>query len=149
MKRLPVTEICRAYLDGSTIRSLAREVGVSDAVLRRTLVEAGIRIRRPVSVPTHTADINAVVAEYLAGEGAESIAPRHGISTDTVRAWVRKCGHAVRSPAWRIITPDIEAAIMAARGREAGHVVARRLGVSPMTVYRRWNARAYSLGMGR
>ena len=141
MKRLPEIAIANAYLDGSTIRTLAREAGVSDAVLRRTLTDAGVRIRRAVRGAPPPADINAVVADYLAGDSLDTVAARHGIHASTVRVWVLRCGHAMRSCVRRPITPETEAAIMAARFREPGHLVARRLGVAPMTVYRRWHGR--------
>ena len=141
MKRLPEIAIANAYLNGSTIRTLAREAGVGDAVIRRVLTERGIRIRRHVSLRGRDVDINAVVADYLAGDSLDTVAARHGIHASTVRDWVLRCGHAMRSCVRRPLSPETEAAIMAARFREPGHLVARRLGVAPMTVYRRWHGK--------
>ena len=141
MKRLPEIAIANAYLNGSTIRTLAREAGVGDAVIRRVLTERGIRIRRAVRGAPPPADINAVVADYLAGDSLDTVAARHGIHASTVRVWVLRCGHRPRPQGRKTLTPETEAAIMAARFREPGHLVARRLGVAPMTVYRRWHGR--------
>lgn len=52
----------------------------------------------PPSIPTATRE--AAVAQYVAGEGSEAIAARHGISASSVIGWVRMDGHKIR-PAGR------------------------------------------------
>lgn len=139
--RLPVTAILSDYHDGATMRMISRRYHVSDATIRRVLVTGGARIRRGGRRGQTTADINAVVLDYLSGLSLADVAARHGISPDTVSSWVRRCGHTVRPCVRRVIGPELEAAIMAAQWREPGYVVARRLGVSRSVVYRRWHGK--------
>lgn len=143
--------IVALYQSGLSMQRVAEEMGISENGVRGVLIRRGVERRR--RNPLVIADRREkIVASYTAGMPSATVAKTYGVSQRFVSKLVRNSGHAAhrKSPTNPAkVTPDVEAVIMAARYKESGATVARRLGLHPSTVYKLWSARAKALGMGR
>ena len=143
--------IVALYRSGLSMMQVAAKMGISETAVWRVIRERGVkaRSRNPV-VP---ADVKAkVIAAYASGGASATVAKQYGVSGRMVARWAKRAGHTVhrKQPSRHVkLTPDVIAAIMAARGKETGTAVAKRLGLHHKTVYRLWSERAHRLGMGR
>ena len=142
--------IVRLYQSGLTMKAVALQLYVSETWVRKVLVERGITARRRnwIVDPSMRAEI---AKAYVAGATSAALAQTYKTSPRTIARWVRESGcKAHRIPAKGLkVTPAVRAEVMAARGKEAGHKLAARLGLHASTIYKLWNERAHGLGMGR
>ena len=142
--------IVRLYESGLTMKAVALQLYVSETWVRKVLVERGITARRRnwIVDPSMRAEI---AKAYVAGATSAALAKTYKTSPRTIARWVRESGcKAHRIPAKGLkVTPAVRAEVMAARGKEAGHKLAARLGLHASTIYKLWNERAHGLGMGR
>jgi transposase-like protein len=87
------------YLAGASLRSIARDVGMSPSWVRATLVRAGIP-RRPAKPPrgssrgryTKRRRSRVIVAYYLAGFTLRQTAARYGLTWQGVAAILDSAG---------------------------------------------------------
>lgn len=93
---LDVDAIIEGYTGGQTINSIAVALRASHHAVRDALLAAGIELRndrtrsgrprtRPAPTPRRTLDEQAIVAAYLAGASAPTIAAEHGTGPATIR----------------------------------------------------------------
>lgn len=81
-------------------------------------------------------DVQALVTEYLAGEGPAAIGARHGVSAQTVRSRLMEAGVRLRAPGGAKDLPMDQVAAEYRRG-DSLPVIGRRYGVNHETIRRR------------
>lgn len=142
--------IVRLYQSGLTMKAVALQLYVSESGVRKVLVGRGVPARRRnwIVDPAKRAEI---AKAYVAGATSAALAAKYKTSPRAIARWVRESGFkAHRIPAKGLkVTPAVRAEVLAARGKEAGHKLAARLGLHASTVYKLWSERAHGLGMGR
>ena len=81
------------YRSGLSIRACARNQGVSEARMRKALVEAGVEIREPNDQQMRGRhDADAIVAMYKDGKGISSIARAFEANPHTIRRILVRSG---------------------------------------------------------
>ena len=90
-------EAVSAYLGGATLREAGQRVGVRPDRVSKWVKAAGHEMRRNSKLNKFSHETRRrAVAAYLAGESAEALAKRHGVSAGVVSRWIRAAGHSLR-----------------------------------------------------
>ena len=125
------------YLAGNTTDAVKKRFRITHSTFVKWVRAAGHEMRRNTKLNkiSHETRRRAVEA-YLAGESAETVATRHGVSAAVVSRWIRASGHGLRgalsqskfSAAARKLAVE---AHLAGENRKA---VADRFGTNPSTI---------------
>lgn len=90
-----VDELCDAYLDGSSIDSLAAGFGVNRTTIISHLDRRGIARRKSVRKMTDRMVEEAAI-HYESGEPLKTVAARFGVDARTLAREFRRSGHPTR-----------------------------------------------------
>ena len=84
---LPIDQIRKEYLQGSSIYSLARDHGVSRATITKRLKEQGVQPRKENRVGRYKLDLPdaQIKADYKSGMTLKDLAEKYKVSTFTIK----------------------------------------------------------------
>jgi transposase-like protein len=97
IRRVDKAQVVEMYLAGIPGTKIAERFGVSDDTVYAWVRKSGHTVRPHNSPHPLTGEALEAVEMYVAGASTGELAERFGVDRTTIRSWVRKGGHEIRS----------------------------------------------------